>query len=1806
MENDLTGLEIAVVGLAARFPGAQNTTQFWENLKNGVETIKFFSDEELLEAGIAADTINTPNYIKAKGSLQDVECFDAMFFGMAPGDAEVLDPQTRFFMECSWEALENAGYNPDAYDGLIGLFAGAAENFYWKARTLFESSENVDPFSRSFYNDKNFLSVMTSYKLNLTGPSVTMFTACSTSLVAIHAACQSLLNGECDLALAGGSRIDFPNTSGYFYREGMISSPDGHCRAFDADARGTVTGSGVGLVVLKRLEEAIDDRDYIHAVVKGSAINNDGLRKVGLTAPSIEGQAAVIQAAQHMAQIEPETVSYVETHGTATELGDPTEIEALKLAFDSREKGFCAIGSVKTNFGHLDAAAGVAGFIKTVLALENKLIPPSLHYKKSNPKIDFPNSPFYVNAQLAQWKESRHPRRAGVSSFGIGGTNAHAVLEEAPQMEPADSPRREHQLLLLSAKSKNALQRMTQRLAQHLQNNPHINPADAAYTLQVGRKHFPYRQTAVCTTAAEAIDALSKPETGQLRSSVVKNETNPAVFMFPGQGSQYQNMGRGLYADEDVFREEADKCFQILNPLPGYDLKEILYPGQAGSPSIHIDSTEVTQPLLFIFEYALAKLLLHWGITPRAMIGHSIGEYVAACLSGVFSLEDALALVAARGKLMQAMPAGSMIGVPMPREQLKERLTHHPQLALAAVNSPGNCVVSGPGEAVEAFAQELKKQEINYRPLHTSHAFHSAMMDPMLDQFEAKVNEIKLNEPQLPFISNVTGNWITVEDATDPRYWVRHLRCAVLFADGINELLNTDNKVFIEVGPGKVLSTFVRAHDIEPGKQAAVHLVRHPKEDISDNRYLLDKIGQLWLNNVTIDWQAFYHREQRSRVPLPTYSFDPTIFPAEGDISRLGAKLFAGNMPGKKIAGMEDWFYAPVWQQSHPRRLADEPADAPLNWLVFADDQGIGDGIAKQLRDNRQNVVIVTAGEEYTRQDPDRFNLNPARSRDYETLFEELVRSGREPQNIVHLWNICETDCIDSDAVDEYTAVEERLDSGLHSLLDIVRAIGKHRITSDIRMKIVTNNMQSVTGDDALNPLQATVLGTVKVIPLEYANINCQNIDIALPHSGSPKINRLPKLILDEFQYDSSQIEVAYRGNQRWIRKMKRQDLPTAPNRDLLKEGGCYLITGGMGGMGLTIAGDLAQRLKARLVLIGRSAFPQRDQWAEWLEIHDDTDPVSLKIKKLMEYESMGAQIFVASADIHDEPKIREIVAQAEERFGTINGILHTAGVADYEGAIQKRSRQSVNNIMAPKVHGTIVLHRIFKDKNPDFFALFSCIAALLYKGKFGEVGYQTANDFLDAYAYYQNAQGGPFTVAVNWSAWLDVGMTVEAVNRWYGEKTKEMDLKTLFPRALEPQSGIDIFNRIMQHRFSRIAIYNQDLERTIELMDEEDIVKIREEQLSEKPTESLLERPDYLSTTYVQPQSDTQKRIADTWKAFYGLQQVGIHDDFFELGGDSLKAVTIISLMEKAGFSLSLNDIVSTPTISQLAAIVDGKNVSTEEKHVPQIADTPEETQSDALDCIVKLNDGQNGKSIFIFHPMHGMVNPYKKLALLLQEKYNIYGIQARGVVPGTPMAPNPYDMIRVYLEQILRIQQEGPFILAGYCIGTFVSYEITRRLEAMGHQVETLILFDTAAFDVGLIKNIQRLADASQTERAKLLRMLDDNYKKEMLKEQETCDKEGTLTEQLHREQFRRKMYIIGRHTMPIGLIKAPIFMPLGDQSDYARTDAGDFEKMTEGTARVVSTPGDHDSIFQTPDVEHLAQVISDMDKNQTKEKS
>lgn len=925
------GDDIAIIGMAGRFPGADDINSFWDNLVAGKESISFFTKEQLLEAGVPEDLVLNPSYVPANGILKDIEFFDADFFSISPAEARMIDPQQRLLLETAWEAFENAGWDPGRYPKRIGVFIGTSLNSYLTLNVLGSEAYGNKPLTAFLAGGQDFAATRIAYKLNLRGPAVNVANACSTSMVTVNLAIQSLLDGYCEMALAGGATVHPRQIDGYLYEEASVLSPDGHCRAFDAEAKGFVGGNGVGLVLLKRLEDALSDADHIYAVIKAVAMNNDGSEKIGFTAPSITGQAEVIRSAQKSAGVDPRSISYIEAHGTGTPIGDPIEISALREVFgEESEKKYCAVGSVKTNIGHLDSAAGIAGLIKTALSLKHRMLPKSLHFQRPNPQLNLDKGPFYINSSTQTWQTDLIPRRAGISSFGMGGTNVHAILEEAVN-PPAETSGRPVQIIPVSAKNETALGKLNSKLADFLEQYNDLNLADIAFSLAAGRKAFPSRRAFVAASLSDAVRKLrsSKPLNPKPLNpeSKINSLSRRLSFMFTGQGSQYTGMGRELLK-EPVFKQNIERCSELLKPHLNFDIRDIIWPETESSEAAQkLRSTSLTQPALFVFEYALSQLWLDWGIVPDSMIGHSIGEWVAACLSGVFSLEDSLRLVAMRGQVMEEQAPGKMLAVALPETEIKEYL--RPELSLATVNTPRQCVLSGPESDINELMRILKSRNIRATKLDTSHAFHSPMMEPAMADMTKAVAAVERSSPKIPFISNITADWITPEQAVSPEYWARHIRETVRFSDGLKTLLAEQNLCLLEIGSRRILGNMVPQ---SPTYNAGHHLVLASlgnTPDISDFSNLAETAADLWNAGFNLKWESFYRHERRKRVPLPSTPFErkKCWIEAAGE-ARPGRKVHVAAVSTSGFETLAEELKkheSELWHSLHLKLLADTP-----------------------------------------------------------------------------------------------------------------------------------------------------------------------------------------------------------------------------------------------------------------------------------------------------------------------------------------------------------------------------------------------------------------------------------------------------------------------------------------------------------------------------------------------------------------------------------------------------------------------------------------------------------------------------------------------------------------------------------------------------------------------------------------------------------------------------------------------------------------------------------------------------------------
>ena len=1626
--------EIAIIGLAGRFPDADDLHAFWAHLRDGRESIRFFSDEELLAAGIEAELLAQPNYVRANGVLSDVTCFDASFFGVTPADAEVMDPQHRLFMETAWHTLEHAGYGAQADETAIGVFAGCSHNGYLIHHLLphLYTHQNRSIYQVMIGNDKDFLPTRVSYALDLKGPSISVQTACSTSLVAVHLACRSLLDGECDMALAGGVGIKIPQTSGYLYEPGMIHSPDGHCRAFDAKAQGTTWGSGVGIVLLKPLAAAQADRDSIYAVIKGSAVNNDGALKVGFTAPGVAGQAEVIANAQARAGVDPESISYIETHGTGTPMGDPIEIAALQQVFQAStdKQQFCALGAVKTNIGHLDIAAGIAGLFKTVLALQHRQIPPTLHFEHANPDIDFKHSPFYVNAELRDWPAHGAPRRAGVSSFGIGGTNVHVIVEEAPEDAGASKSLesfRPYQLLTLSARSQTAAEQMRVNLAAHLQQHPDLSLANTAYTLGVGRRSLTHRMAAVCRSRQDAIAALQDPH--RLRSDQVQVEDRPVIFLFPGQGSQFVYMGADLYQTEPVFREYLDYCAEQLQDELGLDLRRVLYPPapdrQAAEASL--EQTWLTQPALFAIEYALAQLWMSWGVTPQAMIGHSLGEYVAACLAGVFDLDTALRLVVQRGRLIWEQPQGAMLAVSLSSQDILPLLTD--ELSLAASNTPDTCVVSGPTPAIEALAAQLEKQGLVCRRLRTSHAFHSAMMEPALRTFTQILQKIELKAPERPLISNVTGAWMLPEQAVDPHYWTQHLRQTVHFETGIREILQDPNSVLLEVGPGTTLSTFARRHPLTQNNRLILASLHRPNSgqpalERAETQTMLDSLGRLWMAGVTVDWSGYYAHEQLSRVALPGYPFERQRYWIDApDREALGQGL---NRQTKQP--LDKWFYLPSWKPSlTPRALqAEDLADQSHPWLVLSDDSELSRLTIARLEQYGQKVITVFKGKRYEQDGKHTFHIRPTAAVDYVTMIQET--DNQPISKVIHFWSLSETDESGSDI---YEISQE---NGYYSLLFLGKVLSRQASFPGTTIAVIANHLHDVTGLGESCPEKTTLLGPCLVMPQEAPQLTCRCLDIVLPPPGAGAHGKLVEMLLTEIELAPNDPLVAYRGHHRLLPRFDQVMLDAvaadAKTVRQFRPQGVYLITGGLGNVGLLLSRYLAETVQARLVLLGRSFFPPRADWDAWLQSHPEHDACSRTIRHILELERLGSEVLLVRADVANENEMQAALDQTYQQFGALHGIIYAAGRlrdSSFVSAFTDVGRRESETQFTSKIHGLYVLAKLLGEQALDFCLLMSSNAAVL--GGLGFVAYSAANNFMDAFAARQNQSSKTPWLSTNWDALLlNHSPAASSVEEF----------------SITPQESIEAFQRVVcRLSAGRIMIAAGNLQARFDQW-------VRREGWLESATPQIPAaqhlRPD-LATAYTAPASAVESQLTSLWQEVLGFNQVGIHDDFFELGGDSLLAIRLMSMIkERFGKQLPLTALLDKSSIHQLAEALDQSEAAS------------------SFSPLVAMQSKGARPPLFCVPGTGGNVLYFNELARCLATyERPFYAFQARGLDGQTPPLTRIEDIAAQNIQALQEVQACGPYYLGGHSFGSWVAFEMARQLHSAGQEVALLAILDT-----------------------------------------------------------------------------------------------------------------------------------------------
>lgn len=1472
MKKENRKKDIAIIGMSCAFSKSETPQEFWKNLIGGDEMLDFYSEEEMLDLGIAQDTINDTNFVGLKSFVENSDTFDYAFFGYTKEEANLMDPQIRLLHEQVWKALEDSACDTSKYKGKIGLYLAASENKNWMAHTMMNQNESVDPFFLSQISSKEQISSLISYNLNLTGPSYFIDTACSSSLAATHLACRALLMRECSMALAGGANLKTSKEIGYQYQVGAIGSKDGYCRAFDKDSTGTVAGEGGGVVVLKRLEEALNDKDNIYAVIRASAVNNDGKRKVGYTAPSISGQADCIKLAQRVAGISYDTISYVEGHGTGTKLGDPIEVEALNNAFSFDTEHQCALGSVKTNLGHLDTAAGIAGLIKTGLALQNKMLPPSLNFKQPNPEISFDSGPFYVNSSLQEWKQKGEtPLRAGVSSLGIGGTNVHLILEESPIVEKGSSSRT-YQLLPYSAKSKTSLEKFTLKLKEHFKNEEAFDLSDFAYTLKVGKTDFKHRNFIVCKDKSEALIQLERIEKKQQQPVQATRRKN-TVFMFPGQGSQYFEMAKGVYEEEPYFKSIINEGFDILTNKTGKDYGAVL--GYISSVDVDknlINETYYTQPILFLIEYAFARLLMHWGIHPKYMIGHSLGEYVAACIADVFSFEDALGIITQRARLMNKVDKGDMLAIGASIDAIIPLLIEG--VSVAAINTKESCVVSGNQECIAKFTEIVKSEKIPFSKLKTSHAFHSQMMDDILDEYEQELLKVNLMTPKLDFVSNTTGKLIKSEEATSPKYWVNHLRDTVNFSQGVDFLLDKGNTVFIEVGPGKALSSFCKNATKSFENSTSITLIRHPKEQKDDNQFVTTSLGQIWSQGIDINWKEYYEEETRCKISVPTYSFDNYkldfyVNPFE--------QLTDNVVFGETKRHISQWFYSSNWKK---RQLQPKREELELNqdYLIFSEGDLLMSSVKDQLENEGGRIIEVRKGNEYDEINESFYEVNPDNEQDFEQLFERLENKGYNFKQIIFNWEL------------KGKNQEEHV-KAFSTLLYLSKRVIAHQEGVQKKITFLSNHNYEILGKEKINALLVTVEYLASICSQENPNIFSCSID-ADQASKNPK---LISNIVDELKYNYETINVAYRNEHRWVAFFDQLDLELPDQNEYVQPNKTYVITGGLGEVGEVITTHLCKQYQSKVILIGRSPIPTEETWDEVLKNNTINASAIKKIQKLKKYRDSNAEVYYYNTDVSNQKEFIKTIATIEDEHGKISGIIHTAGNVDGKTfkPIENLTPEIAKLQFDPKVNGVLNIYEAHKRHNFDFVWITSSLSSVIGGLTYG--AYAVANKFIDTF----------------------VTSKKEELNNWFS-----VDLDGISEGRIGHKDLIEVFERSFSaKKIPQVIVSVHEPNQVLK-----DIVKKTKQTQQDiiEDDRPVIDRPT-LNVDYVAPSSDTEKKLCQLWQTFFGYEQIGILDDFFELGGDSLKAMTLLKRTHKSfGVEVSIEDFFNNANISSLAKEID------------------------------------------------------------------------------------------------------------------------------------------------------------------------------------------------------------------------------------------------------------------------------------------
>lgn len=1409
---------IAIIAMDCKYPDADNCDLLWENCAAGKESITFFNKNK--------PDLNT---VYARGILNNIEYFDSLFFDYSYKEAQLSDPQHRLFIESAWIALEKSGYvNGDKSYGKIGVYASMNDSTYIVDQGILQtiSSNLTERFSLQRFMSSQFLATRVGYLLDCTGPCINVQTACSSSLVAVVLACQQLSSFVCDIAIAGGVSIVTPQDRPYVYQPGNIHSPDGHCRPFDANAQGTVFSNGLGVVVLKRLSDALRDDDTIISVIKGYSMNNDGAHKMSYAAPSMQGQLECILMAQAMSGVEADSIQYIETHGTGTQLGDPIEIEALTKAFrmtSSREQ-FCALGSIKANIGHTHVAAGIAGLIKTSLALQQKKIPPTINFTIPNPNIDFKHSPFYVNTRLLHWPEEQHPRRAAVSAFGVGGTNAHVILEEAPKILQYPEKRTAYSVLM-SAKSESALRDYQNKMIdflEHKEMNSYstISLADLSYTLQVGRRSYNYRLGVVGESVDEILSELKAAKEFQPIIFNFLGHPKKIIFVFSGENEHYIHQSRSLYYHEPIYQYHLDACLKIASDQLQTSLHDIFFHEKWDDS---ISRILYFEPILFSVEYALVKLLQHWGIVPDQMIGCGLGEYVAACIAHVFSLSDAIKLICAR--------------------------------------------IS----TVEIFTHCL--------------------------------NSVERKAPTIVYWSGLTGDWITEENVLNNQYWIDHMLKVEYSEISVEKLLeNTGNTIFVEVGSENSL-----LKSLEKYKKAIFHKIVLLSPGKSDDRSMATALKDLWCLGYSVDWRKVYANEKRKRVPLPTYPFQKQYFWFDQEDPRRCREI---DFIDAKKSTPELTFYLPTWicDGETEKIIPVLPfSRAERKWIIFANESPLCQEICHHLMALGEEIVRIFSGEENIINDSNDFVINVKEKSHYEDVFRKSNIDTITHLGIIHFWGVEISDVKNpADFMDGQIFY-----NGLYGGIFIAQALSHVSPHSTVSWAVITTEVHFVLGNESINLLKNGILGLCRVLPLEDRKIHMCHIDVDVSISSDTLIrysNEIIHQVTENFLCENAKkipLISALRYKKRWALFYRQVDVPDGSFSTFTVNSGVYLITGGLGGMGMAFAKWLCEKnSNITIILLSRMNFPDQREWNNWIENHSSEDSISKKIHKLKEIVSMGCSVDIYQVDIADQLRMKEIISQVEKERGMIRGIFHLAGVAG-KGVVALKNIDDVKDVLRPKIQGTLVLEELFCLKALDFFVSASSLTAIA--GGVGQVDYCAANIFLDNFSEQNSFKFCKKILAINWNAWRSVGM---AANIDYSK----IHCQLYAGNSLTPEEGVIILERLLNTTYRQVIVSRYS--------PENEVKRIRNtfQESQEYKIQSL-----FSLGTLKNRKLNVRDIMKQSWQAVLGIKEINEDASFYACGGDSLSSLDLISLLQKnCGVEISLQDLMQHDTFNTMVNFIE------------------------------------------------------------------------------------------------------------------------------------------------------------------------------------------------------------------------------------------------------------------------------------------